>query len=192
MYGWKVLALRTDHTVTCPVKLNARGVLGFTYDTSAGRNGFGGAECLSILLRGGSLAAGRLRGVGAAPLPGRVRLLARGREDGPRGCGPWRQPSGGFRPQRLVPRPGRLLDTPCGPHFTCLCHLHGLRESCGVRRNTGHCSVPWNRADAVLASRSLRPLSSLTTQMVPISLQRLSWCFKMLACYIPRSVTLQP
>ena len=48
MYGWKVLALRTDHTVTRPVKLNALGLFGFTYDTATGRNGFGGDEYLSI------------------------------------------------------------------------------------------------------------------------------------------------
>lgn len=152
MYGWKVLALRTDHTVTCPVKLNARGLLGFTYNTSVGRNGFGGAECLSILLRGGSLAGGRLRGVGAALFPGlglASGVGVGGRSQG--AAGPWRRPSGGFQPQCFVPHSGRRLDIQCGPCLISLSHPHRPRKSCKVRRNTGMCSVPQNRADIVLA-----------------------------------------
>lgn len=60
------------------------------------------------------------------------------------------------------------------PFLISLFHPLKPRKSCKVRKNTGICSMPQNRADIVLAFQSS---FFLTTQMVPISFQRLSVVF---------------
>lgn len=77
------------------------------------------------------------------------------------------------------------------PFLISLFHPHKPRKSCKVRRNAGICSRPQNRADIVPAAQFSAALILSTTQMVPVSFQRLSVAFQDV-CSLPSQVNSPP